>query len=76
MFRDDAAVAMLASQIELELPAIPESFGTTTGRPWRVELGMLPTWAIFASAAPALMATFLLFLDQNILVQDYNPKRV
>jgi hypothetical protein len=65
-------VGLLASQIQLDVPAIPESFGTTTGRPWLVELGALPTWAIFASAGPALMATILLFLDQNITTRLVN----
>ncbi len=65
-----AALALPA--VELETPAIPETFGTTTGRPWLVDLGSLPTWAILAAAGPALMATILLFLDQNITTRLVN----
>ncbi|MEZ4332263.1 MAG: sodium bicarbonate transporter family protein [Myxococcota bacterium] len=65
-------VALSLPQIRLEVPGIPERFGTTDGRPWRVELFALPTWAIFASLAPALMATILLFLDQNITTRLVN----
>lgn len=59
------------------LPAldIPTSFGTTNGRPWLVPLGALPVWARYASVVPALMATVLLFLSQNITVRLVNnPK--
>lgn len=47
----------------LSMPAV---FGTTSGRPWLVPLLDLPVWARWASLLPALMATVLLFLDQNI----------
>lgn len=65
-------VALALPAVDLEAPAIPETFGTTTGRPWMVDLGSLPTWAIFAAAGPALMATILLFLDQNITTRLVN----
>ena len=65
-------VALALPQIELEVPAIPETFGTTSGRPWMVDVMSLPTWAIFGSAIPALMATILLFLDQNITTRLVN----
>ena len=45
---------------------IPEVFGTTNGRPWLIPLMDLPIWARWASFLPALMATVLMFLDQNI----------
>jgi len=57
------------------LPAlsIPSStFATTSGRPWIVPLLQLPLWARLASFFPALMATVLLFLDQNITVRVVN----
>jgi hypothetical protein len=54
---------------------IPEVFGTTSGRAWLVPLMDLPVWARWASLLPALMATVLLFLDQNITVRLVNnPK--
>jgi len=65
-------VALALPQIKLEAPAIPETFGTTTGRPWLVDLMSLPTWALFGTAIPALMATILLFLDQNITTRLVN----
>jgi hypothetical protein len=59
------------------LPAlkIPETFATTTGRPWLVPLMDLPVWARWASLIPAIMATVLLFLDQNITVRLVNNPR-
>lgn len=65
-------VALGLPEIRLEVPGIPERFGTTDGRPWRVDLFALPTWAIFACLGPALMATILLFLDQNITTRLVN----
>lgn len=59
------------------LPAltIPDVFGTTSGRPWLVPIMDLPVWARWASFFPALMATVLLFLDQNITVRLVNNPR-
>jgi hypothetical protein len=54
---------------------IPATFGTTTGRPWLVPIFDLPVWARWASILPALMATVLLFLDQNISVRLVNNPR-
>ena len=55
--------------------SIPEVFGTTSGRPWLVPIMDLPVWARWASFLPALMATVLLFLDQNITVRLVNNPR-
>lgn len=52
--------------------ALPITFATTSGRPWLVPLLDLPVWARWASLVPALMATVLLFLDQNITVRLVN----
>lgn len=65
-------VALLLPEVPLAGAAIPERFGTTTGRPWQVDLGAVPAWAAAASALPALMATILLFLDQNITARLVN----
>ena len=56
------------------LPALslPTTFGSTSGRPWLVPLFDLPIWARWAAFFPALMATVLLFLDQNITVRLVN----
>ncbi len=66
------AAALLLPDVKLPGAAMPEKLGTTTGRPWLVDLGAVPTWAVFAAAIPALMATILLFLDQNITARLVN----
>lgn len=52
--------------------SIPQTFATTSGRPWLVPLMDLPVWARWGAFLPALMATVLLFLDQNITVRLVN----
>lgn len=67
--------ARLAHGFEIAgLPALsmPSTFATTSGRPWLVPILDLPVWARWASFLPALMATVLLFLDQNITVRLVN----
>jgi hypothetical protein len=64
--------ALQFPDIKLEVPAIPEKLTTTTGRPWLVDIFAVPTWVIFASIVPAIMATILLFLDQNITTRLVN----
>ena len=64
--------ALQFSDIQLEAPKIPEKLTTTTGRPWLVPLFEVPTWVIFGSIIPAIMATILLFLDQNITTRLVN----
>ncbi|KAL9181394.1 hypothetical protein ACHAXT_010199 [Thalassiosira profunda] len=66
--------AKIAQGAEAALPAlaIPQTFATTSGRPWLVPLLDLPVWARWAAFFPALMATVLLFLDQNITVRLVN----
>ena len=54
---------------------MPQTFGTTSGRAWLVPLLDLPVWARWFAAVPALMATVLLFLDQNITVRLVNNPR-
>jgi len=54
---------------------IPATFATTSGRPWLVPILDLPVWARWAAFFPALMATVLLFLDQNITVRLVNNPR-
>lgn len=52
--------------------AIPTTFATTSGRPWMIPIWDLPVWARWGAFLPALMATVLLFLDQNITVRLVN----
>jgi len=69
-----ARSARLSQGAAATLPAlaIPETFATTSGRPWLVPLMDLPVWARWGAFLPALMATVLLFLDQNITVRLVN----
>ena len=72
------AALWLRGQVPLDPPAspdevayalaTPDEFGTTSGRPWAVDLfdGGLPAWFRWAAAAPALLAAVLIFLAQNI----------
>jgi len=59
-------------EIPVERAAIPEVFGTTTGRPWLVDMFALPGWLILGCMGPALLVTVLLFLDQNITTRLVN----
>ena len=72
-----ARVARLHYGILLPVLSLPAtSFATTTGRPWLVPLLDLPIWARWGVALPAaLLATVLLFLDQNITARLVNNPR-
>jgi len=65
-------LAMSFPDITLSRPLVPNEIGTTSGRPWLVDIFGIPVWAMFASAGPALLATILLFLDQNITTRLVN----
>lgn len=69
-----ARAARLSEGAGATLPAlsIPATFATTSGRPWLIPLMDLPVWARWGAFLPALMATVLLFLDQNITVRLVN----
>ena len=54
---------------------LPTKFATTTGRPWLIPLLDLPVWARWGAILPALLATVLLFLDQNITARLVNNPR-
>ena len=49
--------------------AIPDIVGTTSGRPWLVDIMSVPMNIRLGCAIPAIMATILLFMDQNITVR-------
>ncbi len=59
-------VAVWLHEVNLDVMAVPESLGTTSGRSWLVDLFSLPTWAYFGAIAPAALLTVLMYLDQNI----------
>jgi hypothetical protein len=66
--------ALLFPDVKLSTPKVPDTIGTTSGRPWLVDVFSVPTWVIFASIGPAILATILLFLDQNITTRLVNSK--
>jgi hypothetical protein len=66
------ALALNFPDVQLSNPKVPDAIGTTSGRPWLVNIFELPTWAIFAAIGPAILATILLFLDQNITTRIVN----
>lgn len=67
-------VALQFPDVKLSTPVVPETIEPTSGRSWLVNIFDIPTWAIFASIIPALLATILLFLDQNITTRLVNAK--
>jgi hypothetical protein len=64
--------ALSMPDVSVQQAAIPAEFGTTTGRPWLVDMFALPGWMILACAGPALLVAVLLFLDQNITTRLVN----
>jgi len=58
--------------IETNKLQIPETFETTSGRPWLIDIFKIEKWVIFATILPALLATLLVYLDQNITARIVN----
>jgi mannitol/fructose-specific phosphotransferase system IIA component (Ntr-type) len=50
----------------------PDTLRTTIDRAWLVDLLAVPTWTIFAAIGPALLATVLVYLTQNITARLIN----
>lgn len=67
-------VAILMNEVPRNHAEVPETLGTTTGRPWMVDMFSVPTWIWFAAIIPAILAVVLLFLDQNITTRLVNAK--
>jgi len=67
-------VAILMHEVPRNHAQVPETFGTTTGRPWLVNMFAVPTWIWVAAIVPAVLAVVLLFLDQNITTRLVNAK--
>lgn len=66
------AVPYWLPPVELDRLSVPATFATTTGRDWLVNPFLAPPWVIVASIGPALFASILLYLDQNITVRLVN----
>ncbi len=67
-------IAILMHEVPRNHAKVPESLGTTTSRPWVVDLMAAPSWVWFAAIGPAILAVVLLFLDQNITTRLVNAK--
>jgi len=65
-------IAILLHEVSLPVLPAPEKFGTTSGRPWLVDLFSVPNWVRFAAAGPAMLVAVLVFLDQNITARLVN----
>ncbi len=62
----------LRDEVALRTLEVGSGFGTTVSRPWLVDLMTVPLWVRFASAGPAVLATMLVFLSQNITARLVN----
>jgi len=65
-------VAVWLREVDLDILPAPDVFGTTSGRPWTVDLFAVPLWVRFAAVGPAILVTVLVFLDQNITARLVN----
>ncbi len=65
-------VAFQFSDVFLDALPAPDSFGTTTGRPWLVDPFEAPMWVRFAAIGPAIFSALLVFLEQNITARIVN----
>lgn len=68
-----AALAWFFSDsVALKTLDVGSGFGTTSGRDWLVDLSAVPVWIRFAAIGPAILATVLVFLSQNISARLVN----
>lgn len=58
--------------LQLEALAVPTSFQPTTPRPWLVDLGAVESWVWLAAIGPALLASLLMYVNQNITARLVN----
>lgn len=65
-------VAVLFDRTDLPVLYVPDELGTSSGRPWLVNLGALPVGAMLGASVPALLGTVLMYLDQNITTRLVN----
>ena len=58
--------------IRLKVASVPQEFGPSIDRPWLVDMFAVPMWVRLGAIIPAIMATILLYLDQNITARLVN----
>lgn len=64
-----AAIATKRYSMSLPMLSVPAVLSTSSGRPWLVDIFAISNEIKFLCIFPALMATVLLFMDQNITVR-------
>jgi hypothetical protein len=67
-----ALVAVWLHEVNLKILNVPDTFGTTSGRDWIIDPFSVPLWVPFAAIGPAILASVLVFLDQNITARLVN----
>ncbi len=65
-------VAFYLHEVELPTLAVPDTVTPSGGRSWLVNPFDAPSWWWGAAALPAVLATILVYLDQNITVRLVN----
>jgi len=67
-----ALAAVVVHDVYLDVLTAPESFATTSGRPWLINPLDAPMWVRLSSVVPAVLLTVLVYLDQNITARLVN----
>ena len=52
--------------------SVPDTFGTTTGRPWMIDLFSCPVWMRWAASLPAVLGMLLVYMDHNVTTRLVN----
>lgn len=60
--------------VDIEELAVPQTLGTTSGRPWFTNPLDAANWVKLGAAIPALLVAVLVYLDQNITARLVNNK--
>ncbi len=63
---------MLFPDVKPSALKVPDTFGTSSGRPWAISIFDAPIWVWFGAIGPAVLATVLVYLDQNITARLVN----
>lgn len=69
-------VAILMHEVPRNHAQVPEAFGTTTGRPWFVDMFSVPTWIWFAAIVPAVLAVAMLVPIRRALPRFFDREHL
>ena len=67
-------ISVWMHEVSLDVLDVPDTFGTTSGRPWTIDLMAAPVWVRFAAIVPGMFLCVLFFLDQNITARLVNNR--